>query len=92
MHTYFADNPGGKWLHDARHSEDTVEAVRHFYLEAVDKQQVEFSTIFLAQEILLQILQVGLNVSLHLVKTEGYTTIYRHAVSGKLAENWPDLT
>lgn len=42
-----------------------------FYLEAVDKQQVEFSAIFTEQKILLQVLQVVLNVSLHLVKTDG---------------------
>lgn len=40
-----------------------------FYLEAVDKQQVQLGFIFLAQEVFLQILQVSVNVTLHLVKT-----------------------
>lgn len=54
-----------------------------FYLEAVHKQQVQFSTIFSAQKILLQTRQVGLNVSLHLVKTDTNTEIHRPAVSRK---------
>lgn len=43
------------------------------YLEAVDKQQGEFSMVVWTQKILLQVLQVVLNVSLHLVKTDRYT-------------------
>lgn len=38
-------------------------------LEAVDKQQVQLGFIFTAQEVFHQILQVSLNVNLHLVKT-----------------------
>lgn len=43
--------------------------MRDIHLEAVDKQQVELGFIFRAQEVFLQILQVSLNVTLHLVKT-----------------------
>lgn len=46
-----------------------------FYLEAVDKQQVEFSTIFSGKEMLCQISEVFLNVSLHLVETDRQTVI-----------------
>lgn len=40
------------------------------HLEAVNKQQVELSPVLSAQNILLQVPQVALNVSLRLVETE----------------------
>lgn len=43
------------------------------HLEAVDKQQVELRAVISGQKILLQVLQVRLNVSLHLLKTERST-------------------
>lgn len=51
-----------------------------FYLETVDKQQVELSEVISAQKFLLQVPQVGLDVSLHLVKADRCTTFTTHAL------------
>lgn len=40
-----------------------------FYLEAVDKEQVQLGAVFLTQEVVLQVPQVRLDVNFHLLKT-----------------------
>lgn len=44
-------------------------------LEAVDKQQVELCAVLFVQKVILQILQVVLDVSLYLLKTNRCTFV-----------------
>jgi len=46
------------------------------YLEAVDEQQVELRPVLSGQKVLLQVPQVRLNVSLHLLETDTHRHLH----------------